>query len=261
MTINPKLAIFISALFIASLAATACVRPTDYGDRDLLLLYDLTAGAESDPCQEIAMEEGRNPTPAVTADELAELVRGNNRFALDIYPLLESSGNIIFSPYSISAALSMAYGGARNVTADEISEAMNFTLDSDRHHAAFNALDLGLLSSGCAGGARLNIANALWGEASFHFLDTFNELLTLNYGAPSRPTDFMNDSAGAIESINNWADEKGTEAAAVTFVSFWGPTGNGSPGHPYMRLNRPFIYFIEDNVTGSILFMGRVEAP
>ena len=47
--------------------------------------------------------------------DLASVVEGNERFALDLYARLRTaqSGNLFFSPSSISTALAMTYAGAR----------------------------------------------------------------------------------------------------------------------------------------------------
>jgi len=53
-------------------------------------------------------------------------------------------------------------------------------------------------------------------------------------------------------------NEEGTEAAAATVVVIIdsaGPTGLK------INLNRPFLYFIRETSTGTILFMGRVGDP
>ena len=50
--------------------------------------------------------------------DVASVVGGNNRFALDLYARLrtEQSDNLFFSPGSISTALAMTYAGARGDT-------------------------------------------------------------------------------------------------------------------------------------------------
>lgn len=53
-------------------------------------------------------------------------------------------------------------------------------------------------------------------------------------------------------------NEKGTEAAAVTYVAM---AGNSMPQEPeeYVTFDRPFYYTIEHNGTGMVLFVGRVN--
>ncbi|MGG6293465.1 serpin family protein [Leptolyngbya sp. AN02str] len=54
-------------------------------------------------------------------------------------------------------------------------------------------------------------------------------------------------------------NERGTEAAAVTSI---GVTTTSMPMNPFqMTCDRPFFYAIQDNETGSILFMGTVVNP
>jgi serine protease inhibitor len=53
-------------------------------------------------------------------------------------------------------------------------------------------------------------------------------------------------------------DEEGTEAAAATVVSV-GVTSAGPS--PEILINRPFLYFIREIYTGTIVFMGIVEDP
>jgi len=57
-------------------------------------------------------------------------------------------------------------------------------------------------------------------------------------------------------------DEKGTEAAAATAVMMAGggmPRAEAPP--PVFRADHPFLFFIRENATGSILFMGRLANP
>jgi serpin B len=53
-------------------------------------------------------------------------------------------------------------------------------------------------------------------------------------------------------------NEEGTEAAAATGVI----VGTTSiPDYPVFRADHPFLFLIRDNVTGAVLFMGRVAEP
>lgn len=54
-------------------------------------------------------------------------------------------------------------------------------------------------------------------------------------------------------------DEEGTEAAAVTSVGFEVTAGSGE--HLALRLDRPFIYAIRENTSGTILFIGKMAEP
>ena len=53
-------------------------------------------------------------------------------------------------------------------------------------------------------------------------------------------------------------DEVGTEAAAVTNIGIE-VTSYQPPTFVTFNANRPFIYVIQENSTGSILFMGSVK--
>lgn len=55
-------------------------------------------------------------------------------------------------------------------------------------------------------------------------------------------------------------DEKGTEAAAVTALVFQFTSGPPEPRHEFIA-DHPFVFVIQDNETGQILFMGRVMDP
>jgi serpin B len=57
-------------------------------------------------------------------------------------------------------------------------------------------------------------------------------------------------------------DEEGTEAAAATVVAMAGSAMNVQEPDPVvMRVDRPFLFAIRDDVTGTVLFMGRVTNP
>ncbi len=53
-------------------------------------------------------------------------------------------------------------------------------------------------------------------------------------------------------------DEEGTEAAAATVVEF---EFTSMPSTTVVNVNRPFLYFIRETTTGTIVFMGQVVDP
>jgi serine protease inhibitor len=55
-------------------------------------------------------------------------------------------------------------------------------------------------------------------------------------------------------------DEEGSEAAAVTAVEI-GVTSVGPDQPYYFTIDRPFVYFIQEKSTGTILFIGTVMNP
>ncbi len=64
----------------------------------------------------VKAETARVQPPDVTDGQISDLVQGNNEFAFEMYREQGGSENLVFSPYSISLAFSMAYGGARGET-------------------------------------------------------------------------------------------------------------------------------------------------
>ena len=160
-------------------------------------------------------DKPRSTLPDVTASELTELVDGNSAFAFDLYQeLSKEEGNLFYSPYSISLALAMTYAGARGETEQQMADTLNFTLPQDRLHPALNSLDLKLASRGEGAegtdeeGFRLNIANSIWGQEDFEFLDEFLDVLAENYGAGLRLLDFINAPEASRITINDWVSDR-----------------------------------------------------
>lgn len=165
----------------------------------------------------IQFDKPRNLSPNVSPTDLAELVSGNTAFAVSLYHLLnaENAANLFYSPYSISVALAMTYAGARGETEQQMANALHFSLPQERLHPAFNALEQQLtnLAQGTQGGEegegfRLHIANALWGQQGFEFLNEFLDTLAENYGAGLRLVDFSANSEAARQVINQWVSEQ-----------------------------------------------------
>ena len=155
----------------------------------------------------------RESQPAAPANDVASLVNGNNAFAFDLYNALRSNdGNLIYSPYSISLALAMTFGGARSETESQMASTLHFDLPQAKLHPAFNALDLGLAQNGKAQSKdqplQLNIANAVWAEQTYPFLQDYLDVIALNYGAGIHLADFINQYEPVRKEINGWVSDR-----------------------------------------------------
>lgn len=153
-----------------------------------------------------------SPAPAAvkspSSPDVAAVVKGSNQFAFDLYTKLRSEepGNLFFSPQSISTALAMTYAGARGETASQMASVLHFDLPPDKLHPAQAALLSYWNALGKQGNVQLSAANRLWGQDSYHFLDTFIRLLRTEYGAKLELVDFAK-SAAARKAINAWVEK------------------------------------------------------
>lgn len=150
----------------------------------------------------------RKLNPQSIKEDRNELIRGNTCFAFNLYHILtEDKKNIFFSPHSISIALSMTYAGARNNTEAEMAKTLLFTLPQESLHREFNALDLELSKRGQNTEKeefQLNICNAAWGQKGYNFLQSYLDVLAVNYGAGVRLVDFIADPEASRLTINKW---------------------------------------------------------
>ncbi len=167
------------------------------------------------PGELVGSEKERILSPDVPAADLTELVSGNSAFAFDLYhQARDGEGNIFYSPYSISLALAMTFAGARGESEQQMADAMSFTLEQDRLHPAFNALDQELASRGdevsTTGGDpfTLNIVNRIWGQTGFTFLDGFLDVLAEHYGAALSLLDFADAPEPSRVAINDWVADQ-----------------------------------------------------
>ena len=139
----------------------------------------------------MAMTE--NLSAPKTSDPLSA---GNTAFALSLYGRLgQANGNLCFSPFSISSALSMTLAGAHGKTAKEMKEALHFKIEQDQLPSAFKNLNTELAANASNGDQKLRIANGLCltgGTGS----EAFKTLLKENYDAEI--------FSGDLDRINMW---------------------------------------------------------
>lgn len=140
--------------------------------------------------------------------EMKTAVLGNNQFAFDLYDALRAqSGNLFFSPYSISSALAMTYAGAGGSTASQMAQTLHFAQDQDKLHSAFAFLNEKLEQIQERGFFLLNVANALWTQKRFPLLEEYLALIKKYYQSDITPLDYS-DPEKARRTINAWVAKK-----------------------------------------------------
>ena len=139
--------------------------------------------------------------------EVQSQVAGNSDFAVALYgQVRDKPGNVVFSPYSISAALAMTYDGARGETARQMADVLRFPADRKLLPPAFRDLNRKLAKH--TDGFEMTLANALWGQKNFAFHAEFLDATREFYGAEMRQVDFIDGRDAALKTINDWVNRE-----------------------------------------------------
>jgi serpin B len=148
------------------------------------------------------------PRVVTTADaDMAVVVQGNNGFAVDLFQQAAlEDGNLFFSPFSITAALSMVYAGAEGDSEAEVAAAMGVTDEALWHD------HLGLLFDDLVGNHHraytLNGANRVWAQDDLEVQPSFEDLMAEAYNAPIERMDITGDPERATDKINRWVSRQ-----------------------------------------------------
>ncbi|MGB7160144.1 MAG: serpin family protein [Tepidisphaeraceae bacterium] len=134
--------------------------------------------------------------------------KANNRFAFDLYARLAEASpgeNLCFSPFSISAALSMLHAGARGETAREIAAVLrgdpSTKIEPARRQDAYGQP----ISDDTQ---PFRMANALWAHDGYPIRAEYASLLRERHGAEIRGVDFERDGEPTRRIINDWVSRK-----------------------------------------------------
>ncbi len=169
----------------------------------------------------IIKEDGPGETIQVTAPTSgsvdsteipAPVVEGGNQFALELYSKYAAADkeNLFFSPYSISAALTMTYEGARGRTAEEMRQTLRLPDDKTQVRTAFTRLYDQINQRGTP--YELSTANALWAQNNYHFLRSYFNIVTEQYRGTIANLDFMGNPEGSRQAINQWVADQTNQA-------------------------------------------------
>jgi len=159
-------------------------------------------------------DSGVSEEPKAKAEPLTDIesvVLGNSVFAFDLYQKLRSPAeeNLFFSPYSVSTALAMIYAGARGETQRQMEKALQFSLGQEKLHPAFAELQTGLNKLQEAGNFSLHVANSLWPQQDYKFLDEYLSLTKKHYGVSITPVDYsLLAREETRKLINKWVEDR-----------------------------------------------------
>jgi serpin B len=121
-----------------------------------------------------------SPTPPVNSEKL---IAGNTEFALDMYrQLCKKPGNIIISPFSLSAALALTSAGAQGKTLREFETVLHQP-SLDQTYESLSLLRDYLRADPKQRSYELRIASGLWGQKGFPFRNEFQTLSKSHFGA------------------------------------------------------------------------------
>lgn len=195
-------------------------RDQDRGQPEIIICFEDEAAADTAKAADRDRAEPVDP---------AAIVNGNTAFAFDLYrELAQSDGNVFFSPFSLSTALSMTFAGARGETGEEMANVLHLphwpqpraamlSPQNRAVHEAFGKLLRDLhapkpdeVDDGndkAKPGYEILLANALWGHDAETFSDDYVTLIGRHYDAPMTLVDFRRPEHAA-EQINDWTNEK-----------------------------------------------------
>jgi serpin B len=143
----------------------------------------------------------------VNQEHVPPVVEAGNHFAFDLYERLRTTdGNLFFSPASISVALAMTYAGAAENTEAEMAKTLHFHIPKTQVNDEMRSLLASWKSSDKKQGYRLNVANRLWGQEAYKFLDDYLRVTRDDYGAELARVNF-NQADAARDAINKWVED------------------------------------------------------
>ena len=163
----------------------------------LSALLPLPHAAPAEPAQTVA------PPPAI--------VQAGNQFAFDLYGQLgrdKKDENLFYSPASISMALAMTSAGARGETATQMAGVLHWKSDPAALHAGMNTWIRQLNAIDKGQEYELRVANRLWAQQGYKFLDAFLKTTRDQYQAALGQVNFETQAEPSRQTINRWVEEQ-----------------------------------------------------
>uniref|UniRef100_A0A672SU02 Leukocyte elastase inhibitor-like n=1 Tax=Sinocyclocheilus grahami TaxID=75366 RepID=A0A672SU02_SINGR len=143
---------------------------------------------------------------------MERLSAANTQFSLNLFKKISggnTSKNVFYSPISITSALAMVLLGAKGNTAAQMFKVISHMsphVKEDQIHSSFNKLMSELKKPGAP--YVLSLANRLYGEQSYQFVEKFINDTKRYYEAKLEEVDFKKKSEAARVDINKWVEKK-----------------------------------------------------
>jgi serine protease inhibitor/membrane protease YdiL (CAAX protease family) len=210
------------------------------------------------------------PTKEMIESYLHSTIQGNNAFAFDLYAKLKgTSGNLCFSPYSLSSAIALPFMGSKGATQSDMRIVMHYLNKADQVIEIYGILDKLYTTPWYLGQneSRLFLGNSLWLQRDIKILPAFLDSIPAFYRPAIKIVDFIRNSEGARLNINEWVREKtqgriakqvgkedvsrNTEMLVISSIFMKGVWS--IPFNPSLSKESPF--FIDRLTTGSVNMM------
>ncbi len=136
------------------------------------------------------------------------LARQSNELGLKLFSQLRGhsggGGNLTISPYSISAALALAYNGSKGETAEELGKLLGYAPDE---LAQLNTSEGGLLPllNDAGPGIQLELANSVWANQNIPLRKGYLKASEDYYDAQIRTADLAGEKS--VTEINEWVSD------------------------------------------------------
>ncbi len=141
----------------------------------------------------------------------SEVIEASNQFGLKLYRdiAMDEPGNIMISPLSASAALTMLMNGTKNDTYSQIRDMLGY--DADLSTEEINEAYQNLVEQLLAADERVNLslANAVFYREGFQVKAPFIADMQNAFDAEVQELDFS--QTAAVDAINQWASDNTNE--------------------------------------------------
>ncbi|KAF4101804.1 hypothetical protein G5714_016604 [Onychostoma macrolepis] len=138
------------------------------------------------------------------------VILANSKFSIGLLKVLckATTGNVLFSPLSISSALGPIVLGAKNNTADQMLKGLRFGKMRIMYHYLFEEIykegEYKNLEPNHKMKRSLQLVNRLFGDKTVNFYDDYLDHCEEWCFASLRSVDFKNNPEAAREKINSW---------------------------------------------------------